>query len=52
MNAHVILKLLNELKITDNYRLDEEIPLFLNLLTNFNNTGAQMLDSFYHITLK
>ena len=28
------------------------LSLFLNEFNNFNNTGAQMLDSIYHMTLK
>ena len=28
------------------------LPIFLNKFNKFNNTGAQMLDSIYYITLK
>ena len=28
------------------------LTLFRNEYNKFNNTGARMLDSFYHITLK
>ena len=39
MSAHVLFNLLNEL-------------LFPNEFNKFNNTGARMLDSIYHMTLK
>ena len=53
MSAHVILKLfINEMKKTDNSRLVVELPFLLNLLNKFNTTGAQMVESIYHITLK
>ena len=39
MSAHVFLNLLNK-------------SLFLNEFNKFNNTGARMLDSSYHMTLK
>ena len=28
------------------------LSLFLNKFNKFNNTGARMLDSIYHMTLK
>ena len=37
MSAHVLLNLLNELR---------------NEFNEFNNTGARMLDSIYHMTLR
>ena len=43
MSAHVLLKLLNKLRKRDKMR---------GLFNKFNNTGAQMLDSIYHMTLK
>ena len=33
-------------------RLDEHLPLFCNEFDKFNNKGALMLDSIYHMTLK
>ena len=45
MGAHVLLNLLNELWKSDK-------SLFCNELNKFNNTGARMLDSIYHMTLK
>ena len=45
MSTHVLLNLLNELWKSDK-------SLFCNELNKFNNTGARMLDSIYHMTLK
>ena len=42
MSAHVLLNLLNELRNL----------VFRNKLNKFSNTGARMLDSIYHMTLK
>ena len=53
MSAHVLVNLLNELgkKIKC-----EALPSILSVSSNefnkFNNTGARMLDSIYHMTLK
>ena len=48
-----LLNLLNELGKSDRMRdLLSIISLFLNELHTFNNTGARMLDSIYHMTLK
>ena len=44
MSAHILLNLLNELRKRDKMR---GLPSIL-----FNNAGARMLDSFYHMTLK
>ena len=53
MSAHVLLNLLNELRKRDKVRgLPLIISLFLNAFNKFNNTGAWMLNSIYHITLK
>ena len=53
MSAHVLLNLLNELGKRDKMRgLPSILSLFRNLFNIFNNTGAQMLDSIYHMTLK
>ena len=50
MSAHVLLNLLNELGKRDKMR---GLPSILSLFRNeFNNTGAQMLDSIYHMTLR
>ena len=53
MSAHVFFNLLNKLGKRDkNARLAEHLSLFLNEFNKFNNTGARMLDSSYHMTLK
>ena len=52
MSAHVLLNLLNELRKIDKIRgLPSILSLFRNEFNKFNNTGAQMLDSIYHMTL-
>ena len=52
MSAHVLLNLLNELKKRDKMRgLPHILSLFRNKLNKFNSTGAQALDSIYHMTL-
>ena len=53
MSAHVLLNLLNDLK--KSYKmlgLPSILSLLLSKFNKFNNTGAQMLDSIYHGTLK
>ena len=51
MSAHVLLNLLNELGKRDKMRgLPSILALFSNDFNKFNNTGAQMLDSIYHMT--
>ena len=53
MSAHVLLNLLNKLRKRDKMlRKPRILSLFLNLFNKFNNTGAGMLDSIYHMTLK
>ena len=53
MSVHVLLILLNELGKRDKMRgLPSILYLFRNDFNKFNNTGAQMLDSIYHMTLK
>ena len=53
MSAHVLLKLLIELGKRDKMRgLQSILSLFLNGFNKFNNTGARILDSIYHMTLK
>ena len=53
MSAHVLLNLLNKLGKRDKMRgLPSILSLFRNEFNKFNNTGAPMLDSIYHMTLK
>ena len=53
MSAHVLLNLLNELRKRDKMRgLPCILSLFHNQFNKFNNTSAQILDSFYHMTLR
>ena len=53
MIANVLLNVLNELRIRDKMRgLPSILSLFRNEFNRFSNTGARMLDSIYHITLK
>ena len=50
MSAHVLLNLLNELGKSDKMRgLLSILLLFCNGFNKFNNTGARMLDSIYHM---
>ena len=52
MSAHVLLNLLNELGKRDKIGgLPSILYLFRNEFNKFNNTGARMLDSIYHMTL-
>ena len=52
MSAHVLLNLLNELRIRVKMRgFSNILSLFRNEFNKFNNTGARMLGSFYHMTL-
>ena len=53
MSAHVLLNLVNELMKRDKMRgLPSILSVFRNEFTKFNNTGAWMLDSIYHMTIK
>ena len=53
MSAHVLLNLLNQLRKRDKMRsLPSILSLFHKEFNKFNNTGAQILDSIYHMTLK
>ena len=53
MSAHVLLNLLNELRKIDKMRgLPRILSIFRNEFNKFNNTGARMLDSIYHMRLK
>ena len=50
MSAHVLLNLLNELGKSDKMRgLLSILLLYCNGFNKFNNTGARMLDSIYHM---
>ena len=44
MSAHVLLNLLNKLKKSN-------FIAFRNVFNKCNNTGAQMFESIYHMTL-
>ena len=51
MSTYVLLNLLNELGKRDKMRSLPSFYLFFrNEFNKFNNTGARMLDSFYHMT--
>ena len=53
MSAHVLLNLLNELgKKIRCEALPSILSVFPNEFNKFNNTGARMQDSIYHMTLK
>ena len=53
VNAHVLFNLLNVMGKRDKMRgFPSILSLFGNESNRFNNTGARMLDSIYHITLK
>ena len=53
MSAHVLLILLNKLRKRDKMRgVPSILSIFCNEFDKFNNTGARMLDSIYHMTLK
>ena len=53
MSAHVLLNLSNKLRKRDQMRGSSSIlSLFRNKFDRFNNRGARMIDSIYHMTLK
>ena len=53
MSAHVLLNLLKELRKSDKMRgLPSILSFFRNEINEFKNTGARMLDSIYHMTLR
>ena len=53
MSAHVLLNLLNKFGKSDKMQgLPSILLLFRNEFNEFNNTGARMLDSIYHMTLQ
>ena len=52
MSVHVLLFLLKELVKRDKMRgLLSILSLFRSKFNKFNNTGAGILDSIYHMTL-
>ena len=52
MSTHVLLNLIHELRKRDKMRDLPRILSFCNEFNKFNNTGARMVDSIYHMTLK
>ena len=53
MSAHGLLNLLNKLGKRDKMLgLPGILSLFLNKINKINNTGARILDSIYHMTLR
>ena len=53
MRALLLLIFLNELRKRDKmWGLPSILSLFCNKFNKFSNTGAWMIDSFYHITLE
>ena len=51
MSAHVLLILLNELRIRNKIRgLPNMLSLFHNEFNKFNNTRTRMFDCIYHMT--
>ena len=52
MSAAVLLNLLSKLMKRDKMRgLPSILSCFRNEFNTFNNTGARILDSIYHMTL-
>ena len=49
MSDHVLFNLLNESRKSDTMR---GLSLFRNEFNKFNNKGARMYDSIYHMTLR
>ena len=53
MSAHILLKLLNELEKNIGYEaLPSILSVFPDEFNKFNNAGARMQNSIYHMTLK
>ena len=53
MSAHVLLNFLNELKKSDKMRgLRRILSPFCNEFNKFNITGAEVIDSIYHMPLR
>ena len=51
MSAHVLLNLLNK-SVEKDKALLSILSVFSNEFNKYNNTGARMQDSIYHMTLK
>ena len=52
MSAHILLNVLNKLgKSYKTSGLQSRLSPFCNTFNVFNQTGAQMFDSIYHMTL-
>ena len=52
MTAHVLLNFLNKVRKSDKMLgLPSILSFFCNKFNKFNNTGVQMLDSIYHMTM-
>ena len=51
MSALVLLNLLNELGLRDKCEACRAFFTILQRVDKLNNTGTQMLDSIYHMTL-
>ena len=52
MSVHGLLKFTNELRKIDKMQgLPSILSLYRNEFNTFNNTGARMLDSIYHMIL-
>ena len=52
MSSHLLLNLSNKFGLSDKMRgLPSILSLFRNEFYKFNNTGARMLDSIYHMIL-
>ena len=53
LSAHVLFNLLNELRKSNKMRgLPSHLSPFHRKFNKFNNAGAGILDSVYHMTLK
>ena len=51
MSAHVLLNLLNKLRKRDKCEACQAFSFFCSKFNKINNTGAQMLDFIYLMTL-
>ena len=53
MSTHAFLNLLNKLRKRDKSRgFDKQFITFCNKFNKFNNTGAQILEFIYNMTVK
>ena len=50
MSAHILLNLLNQFRKRDKIRGLPSILFLFREFNKFNNTGARILDSIYHMT--